>query len=47
LVTSRVAAAVAAVADLGEIGPLTLKGLSRPLAVCNIEAFKSTDAKVA
>jgi adenylate cyclase len=47
LVTSRVAAAVAAVADLGEIGPLTLKGLSRPLAVCNIEAFKSTDTKVA
>jgi class 3 adenylate cyclase len=47
LVTSRAAAAVAAVADLGEIGPLTLKGLSRPLAVCNIEAFKSTDAKVA
>ena len=47
LVTSRVAAAVAAVADLVEIGPLTLKGLSRPLAVCNIEAFKSTDAKVA
>jgi class 3 adenylate cyclase len=47
LVTSRVAAAVAAVADLGEIGPLTLKGLSRPLTVCNIEAFKSTDAKVA
>src|SRR5215831_12724948 len=45
LVTSRVAAAVAAVADLGEIGPLTLKGLSRPLAVCNIEAFKSADAK--
>jgi class 3 adenylate cyclase len=47
LVTSRVAAAVAAVADLVEIGPLTLKGLSRPLAVCNIEAFKSTDEKVA
>ena len=47
LVTSRVAAAVAAITDLGEIGPLTLKGLSRPLAVCNIEAFKSTDAKVA
>jgi class 3 adenylate cyclase len=47
LVTSRVAAAVAAVADLGEIGPLTLKGLNRPLTVCNIEAFKSTDAKVA
>jgi class 3 adenylate cyclase len=40
LVTSRVAAAVAEVADVREIGPLTLKGLSRPLAVCNVEALK-------
>src|SRR6516165_3395855 len=47
LVTSRIAAAVAELADVSEIGPLTFKGLSRPLAICNIEAFKSTDAKVA
>jgi len=40
LVTSRVAAAVAEVADVKEIGPLTFKGLSRPLAVCNVEALK-------
>jgi class 3 adenylate cyclase len=40
LVTSRIAAAVAEVADVREIGPLTLKGLSRPLAVCNVEALK-------
>jgi class 3 adenylate cyclase len=41
LVTSRIAAAVAAAADLREIGPLTLKGLSRPLAVSNVEALKA------
>jgi class 3 adenylate cyclase len=40
LVTSRIAAAVAEMADVREIGPLTLKGLSRPLAVCNVEALK-------
>jgi class 3 adenylate cyclase len=40
LVTSRVAAAAAEVADVREIGPLTFKGLSRPLAVCNVEALK-------
>ena len=40
LVTSRVAAAVAEAADVSEIGPLTFKGLSRPLAVSNVEALK-------
>lgn len=40
LITSRIAAAVAEMADVREIGPLTLKGLSRPLAVCNVEALK-------
>ncbi len=40
LVTSRIAAAVAEAADVREIGPLTLKGLSRPVAVCNVEALK-------
>ena len=40
LVTSRVAAAVAEQADTREIGPLTFKGLRRPLAVCNVEALK-------
>jgi class 3 adenylate cyclase len=40
LVTSRVAAAVAEAVDVREIGPLTFKGLSRPLAVCNVEALK-------
>ncbi len=41
LVTSRIAAAVADAADVSEIGPLALKGLSRPLAVCNVEALKA------
>jgi class 3 adenylate cyclase len=40
LVTSRVAAAVSEAVDVREIGPLTFKGLSRPLAVCNVEALK-------
>src|SRR5271163_4918134 len=40
LVTSRVAAAVAETADVSELGPLTFKGLSRPLAVCNVEALR-------
>ena len=40
LVTSRIAAAVAGAADVREIGPLALKGLSRPLAVSNVEALK-------
>jgi class 3 adenylate cyclase len=41
LVTSRVAAAVAEVADVEEIGPLTFKGLSRPLVICNVQALKA------
>ena len=40
LITSRVATAVAEAANVSEIGPLTFKGLSRPLAVCNVEALK-------
>ena len=41
LVTSRVATAVAELADVKEIGPLKFKGLSRPLAVCNVEALRA------
>ena len=41
LVTSRVAAAVAEAANVTEIGQLTFKGLSRPLAVSNVEALKA------
>ena len=41
LVTSRIAASVAEVVDVREIGALTLKGLSRPLVVCSVEALKS------
>jgi class 3 adenylate cyclase len=41
LVTSRIAAAVAKMADVSEIGPLRLKGLSRALAVCNVGALKA------
>jgi class 3 adenylate cyclase len=40
LVTSRIAAAVAGTASVSELGPLTFKGLSRPLAVSNVEALK-------
>src|SRR5258708_39650213 len=44
LVSSRIAAAVAETADVGEIGPLTLKGLSRPLAVFNVAGLKNPPA---
>ena len=47
LVTSRIAAAVAEVADVKEIGPLTLKGLRRPLAAGNVEALKAAEASPA
>jgi len=40
LVTSRVAAAVAEIADLVDIGTLAVKGLARPLAVSNVVAIK-------
>jgi class 3 adenylate cyclase len=42
LITSRIAAAVAEVADVSEIGPLSLKGLSRSLAVYNVEALRAS-----
>lgn len=41
LVTSRIAAAVADTAEIVELGPLSLKGLSRPLAVLNVAGLKS------
>jgi class 3 adenylate cyclase len=40
LVTSRIAAAVSDAADIAEIGELSFKGLSRPLAVSNVAALK-------
>ena len=40
LVTSRIAMAVAQSDDIAEIGQLSFKGLSRPLAVSNIAALK-------
>ncbi|HKU95425.1 MAG TPA: adenylate/guanylate cyclase domain-containing protein, partial [Vineibacter sp.] len=39
LVTSRVATAAGAFAELEDIGMLTIKGLSRPLAVSNVVAL--------
>src|SRR6185312_4170793 len=36
LVTSRIAAAVAATATMAEVGPLAIRGLSRPIAVANV-----------
>jgi class 3 adenylate cyclase len=48
LVTSRIAIAAAELADIKEIGPLTFKGLRRPLAVSNVEALKMPEtSKVA
>jgi class 3 adenylate cyclase len=48
LVTSRIATAAAELADIKEIGPLTFKGLRRPLAVSNVEALKMPEtSKVA
>ena len=41
LVTSRFAVAVSKAADVRELGPLALKGLRRPLAVCNVEALRA------
>lgn len=40
LVTSRIATVVADTAELTDIGQLSLKGLSRPLAVSNVTALK-------
>jgi class 3 adenylate cyclase len=40
LVTSRIAVAVSNAADITEIGQLSFKGLSRPLAVSNVAALK-------
>jgi class 3 adenylate cyclase len=40
LVTSRIAMAVSDAADIAEIGQLSFKGLSRPLAVSNVAALK-------
>jgi class 3 adenylate cyclase len=44
LVTSRIAAAVAETADASEIGPLTFRGLSRPLSVFNVAGLKLAHA---
>ncbi|HWI28814.1 MAG TPA: adenylate/guanylate cyclase domain-containing protein, partial [Stellaceae bacterium] len=41
LVTARVADAVASSAELVELGPLSVKGLSRPLTVVDVTALKS------
>lgn len=40
LVTSRIAVAVADAAEIQDLGQITLKGLSRPLAVANVSALK-------
>jgi class 3 adenylate cyclase len=47
LVTSRIAASVAETADVREIGPLTFKGLSRPLAVSNVAGLRDDHADAA
>jgi class 3 adenylate cyclase len=41
LVTSRVAGAVRAFTELADVGPLTVKGLRRPIAVSNVVALKA------
>jgi adenylate cyclase len=40
LVTSRIAAAIGELAELAEIGALSLKGLSRPVTVSNVTGMK-------
>ena len=40
LVTSRIATAVAALAELMALGPLTFRGLSRPVTVSNVVGLK-------
>jgi class 3 adenylate cyclase len=46
LVTSRVATAVGDVAELGATETLAIKGLSRPVSVCNVVALKSEPHQV-
>jgi class 3 adenylate cyclase len=46
LVTSRIATAIADIADLSDIGALAVKGLSRPLAVFNVTALKVDQRQV-
>jgi class 3 adenylate cyclase len=43
LVTSRIAGAVAEIAEMTEIGPLAVRGLSRPVGVFNITGLKKGD----
>jgi class 3 adenylate cyclase len=43
LITARIAAAVAEVADLREVGPVTFRGLSRPLVVSNVAGLRPAD----
>jgi len=40
LVTSRIATAIGDIADLGDIGLLTIRGLSRPLPISNVVSLK-------
>jgi len=40
LVTSRIATAIGDIADLGDIGLLTIRGLSRPLPISNVLSLK-------
>jgi class 3 adenylate cyclase len=47
LVTSRVASAVGDFAELGDIGAIAIKGLSRSLAVSNVVALKSGQHRLA
>jgi class 3 adenylate cyclase len=45
LVTSRIAAAVAATATMAEVGPLAIRGLSRPIAVANVTGPRESGAE--
>jgi class 3 adenylate cyclase len=45
LVTPRIAAAVAETAEITEIGPLTFRGISRPLVVSNVSGLKHDHAE--
>ncbi len=41
LVTSRIAGAVAGTAEMTELGPITFRGISRPLTIANIVGLKA------
>ena len=45
LITPEIAAAVSGTVEVGEVGPLALRGISRPLVVYNVLGYKHEGAE--